>query len=53
MGGKCKKYKKKFQEGCVQSHDRKVEVEYYYMKYNPAACVSVILKSDLFRIYAC
>ena len=35
----------------MQSHDRKVEVEYFYKKDNPAACMSVILKSDLFRIY--
>ena len=36
---------KKSQEGCVQSHDRKVEVEYFYKKDNPAACVSVIFPS--------
>ena len=33
------------QEGCVQGHDRKVEVEYFYKKDNPAACVSVIFSS--------
>ena len=35
----------------MQIHDRNVELEYFYKKDNPAACVSVILKSDLFRIY--
>ena len=35
----------------MQSHDRKIGVEYFYKKDNPAACVSVILKSDLFHIY--
>ena len=29
----------------MQSHDRKVEVEYFYKKDNPAACVSVIFSS--------